>query len=161
SITSRPDAKPPRRAWFRRCARRSATGCGGAPQSPCTNASPPGQRRGGALPKSAPSKPPPLALRLPHRGDVHESWPGVSHRPGSTRHHEPREAGMKKVVGLALTLLLALTVASAWAGDAKGKIMTIDVTERVIILDDGSKLWIAEGLPIEELKEGQNVKASF
>jgi uncharacterized protein DUF1344 len=68
---------------------------------------------------------------------------------------------MKKIVGLALTLLLALTVAAAWAGDAKGKIMTIDVTERVIILDDGSKLWIAEGLPIEELKEGQSVKASY
>jgi hypothetical protein len=67
---------------------------------------------------------------------------------------------MKKIAMIALALMLGLS-AAAWAGDATGKIQAVDATERTIVLEDGTKLWIAEGLPIENLKEGAKVKASF
>lgn len=67
---------------------------------------------------------------------------------------------MTKVAAIALALVLGLSGA-AWAGDVAGKIQTVDVGERTIVLDDGTKLWIAEGLSIDSLKEGAKVKASY
>jgi Cu/Ag efflux protein CusF len=68
---------------------------------------------------------------------------------------------MRTIVSITLALMLGLSVTAAWAGDVAGKIQAVDPSERVIVLQDGTKLWIAEGLPIESLKEGDSVKASF
>jgi 3-mercaptopyruvate sulfurtransferase SseA len=68
---------------------------------------------------------------------------------------------MRTMVAIILALILGLSVTAAWAGDVAGKIQAVDPGERVIVLQDGTKLWIAEGLPIESLKEGDSVKASF
>jgi 3-mercaptopyruvate sulfurtransferase SseA len=68
---------------------------------------------------------------------------------------------MRTIVAITLALMLGFSVAAAWAGDVAGKIQAVDPGERVIVLQDGTKLWIAEGLPIDSLKEGANVKASF
>jgi 3-mercaptopyruvate sulfurtransferase SseA len=68
---------------------------------------------------------------------------------------------MRTRVAIILALMLGLSVTAAWAGDVAGKIQAVDPSERVIVLQDGTKLWIAEGLPIESLKEGDSVKASF
>jgi len=68
---------------------------------------------------------------------------------------------MKKVMGLALAVLLGLSVGAAWAADVSGKVQTVDPGERVVILDDGTKFWIAEGLSMDGLKEGVRVKASY
>jgi hypothetical protein len=62
---------------------------------------------------------------------------------------------------LTLAVLLGLGVAGAEAGDATGKIQSVDTTERVIVLDDGTTLWIAEGLSMESLREGTRVTASY
>jgi len=67
---------------------------------------------------------------------------------------------MTKIVVLALALVLGVSGA-VWAGDVAGKIQAVDTNERVVVLDDGTKLWIAEGLPIDSLKEGVKVKASY
>jgi len=68
---------------------------------------------------------------------------------------------MRTMVAIILALILGLSVTAAWAGDVAGKIQAVDPGERVIVLQDGTKLWIAEGLPIESLKECDSVKASF
>ena len=68
---------------------------------------------------------------------------------------------MRTMVAIILALILGLSVTAAWAGDVAGKIQAVDPGERVIVLQDGTKLWIAEGLPIDSLKEGDSVKASF
>ena len=68
---------------------------------------------------------------------------------------------MRRALGLALALWLGLGVTSAWAGDVRGTITSIDIIERVIVLDDGRKLWVAEWLPIEDLKEGTYVIAFY
>ena len=67
---------------------------------------------------------------------------------------------MKKVLGIAVALVLAMS-AGAFAADVEGKVQSVDTSERVIILDNGTKLWIAEGLTMDKLKEGSSVKASF
>jgi hypothetical protein len=67
---------------------------------------------------------------------------------------------MKKVAAIAVALVLGLS-AAAWAGDVAGKIQAVDSGERMITLEDGTKLWIAEGLSIDSLKEGARVKASY
>ena len=68
---------------------------------------------------------------------------------------------MTKTLGIALALLLALSVTAAWAGDIEGKIQTVDQGERAIVLEDGTKLWVAEGLSMDKLKPGAKVKASY
>jgi Cu/Ag efflux protein CusF len=67
---------------------------------------------------------------------------------------------MKKIVALAFALVLGFSMA-ALAGEIAGKIQAVDSTERVITLDDGTKLWIAEGVSIDNLREGAKVKASY
>jgi hypothetical protein len=71
------------------------------------------------------------------------------------------EVLMRAVVGLAVALVLVASGSGAWAGDVQGKIQTIDAAERVIVLDDGTKLWVSEGLSMDALKEGAKVKASY
>jgi len=66
---------------------------------------------------------------------------------------------MSKMLALALAVLLS--AGSAWAADVEGKVQSVDTTDRVLTLEDGTKLWIAEGVSIEGLKEGAKVKASF
>ncbi len=68
---------------------------------------------------------------------------------------------MRKVLGIALAVLLVLGVGGAWAGDVSGKIQSVDQNERAFVLDDGSKIWVAEGVPMDALKEGASVKASY
>ena len=68
---------------------------------------------------------------------------------------------MKKVLGAVLAMLLGLGVAGAWAEEVAGKIKSVDTTVRVIILEDGSTIWIAEGVAMDGLQEGKTVKASY
>jgi hypothetical protein len=67
---------------------------------------------------------------------------------------------MRTVLGITLALLLSLGV-TAWAAEISGKIQSIDPAERAIVLDNGSKLWVSEGVALDTLKEGANVKASY
>ena len=67
---------------------------------------------------------------------------------------------MSKTLGIALALLLAVSGA-AWAGDVEGKVQSLNTNDRMVVLEDGTKLWIAEGVSIDGLKEGAKVKASF
>jgi hypothetical protein len=66
---------------------------------------------------------------------------------------------VKGMVG-ALALVFALSGA-AWAADVEGKIKSVDSTEKSFTLEDGTKVWLGEGMPLEKLKEGSDVKASY
>jgi hypothetical protein len=67
---------------------------------------------------------------------------------------------MSRMVAVAVALVLALSL-TAWAGETAGTIQTVDNSERTIVLEDGTKLWVAEGLPMENLKEGVKVKVAY
>jgi len=68
---------------------------------------------------------------------------------------------MRKVLGAVLAMLLGLGVATVGAEEVSGKIKSVDTSVRVIVLDDGSTIWIAEGIVMDNLQEGKSVKASY
>ncbi len=68
---------------------------------------------------------------------------------------------MKNVLAVALALLLGLGAGSAWAEEIEGKIKSVDPAQRAIVLEDGSMIWVAEGIPMDNLAEGKSVKASY
>jgi len=67
---------------------------------------------------------------------------------------------MMKIVGYALVVVLVGTL-GVWAGEMSGKIQSVDPVDRAVVLDDGTRLWVAEGLPLDALREGARLKASF
>ena len=68
---------------------------------------------------------------------------------------------MKKVIGMAVALLLVFAVGRAWAEEIQGKIKSLDTTARVFALEDGTKIWVAEGLSMDTLRAGASVRASY
>ena len=68
---------------------------------------------------------------------------------------------MKVVMAIAVALMLTLTAVGAWAEEVQGKVQTVDPGERTIVLEDGTKIWVAEGVSMENVKEGAAVKASY
>ena len=68
---------------------------------------------------------------------------------------------MRAVLGITLALLLGLGITGAWAEDISGKVQSVDPGERAFVLDDGSKIWVAEGVSMDAVKEGASVKASY
>lgn len=67
---------------------------------------------------------------------------------------------MRRIMGLAVAVVLALSMA-AWAGELEGKIQKVDPADRMFVLEDGTQVWVAEGVPMDKLKEGAKVKASY
>jgi Cu/Ag efflux protein CusF len=61
----------------------------------------------------------------------------------------------------ALTILLVLSVAGAWAAETEGKIQKLDPSDRTIVLDNGTLVTVADGVTIEGLREGSEVKVTF
>lgn len=68
---------------------------------------------------------------------------------------------MKKVIGTVLALLLVLFAASVWAAEIAGKIQKVDRADRMLVLEDGTQLWVAEGVSMDAVKEGASVKATY
>jgi len=67
---------------------------------------------------------------------------------------------MKKVIGIAMALLLVFAF-GAWAEQIHGKIKSLDTSERVFALEDGTEILVAEGLSMGTLKKGASVTASY
>src|SRR5712691_5827300 len=70
------------------------------------------------------------------------------------------EDDMMKIFGCAVMILLVGALV-ALAGETAGKIQSVDPEDRAVVLDDGTKLWMAEGLPLDDLKQGARIKASY
>jgi hypothetical protein len=65
-----------------------------------------------------------------------------------------------RVIGLAAALLLASAIGWAGAEEIKGKIKSLDTSERMFALEDGTRVWVAEGLTMKKLKKGVSVRAT-
>lgn len=68
---------------------------------------------------------------------------------------------MRKLMGVVLMVVLALWAVSGWAAEMEGKIQTIDASDRTIVLSNGTKLSVAEGVSLDMLKEGTDVKVAY
>ena len=66
---------------------------------------------------------------------------------------------MSKAVGIAMVLLFAFGVGPAGAEELQGKVKSVDQAERAFAFEDGTQIWLAEGLSIGTLKEGASVNA--
>jgi hypothetical protein len=67
---------------------------------------------------------------------------------------------LKSWPGWAL-VAVGLAVGTALAGEAVGKIQKIDMDQKMLVLEDGTQLWLAEGADTGKLKEGAKVKLSY
>ena len=52
-------------------------------------------------------------------------------------------------------------VSTARAAELEGKIQAVDTAERTIVLDNGTKVWLSDGLIADDLKEGAEVKVAY
>ena len=68
---------------------------------------------------------------------------------------------MAKALCAVLTILLVFSVAGAWAAEIEGKIQRLDTSDRTIVLDNGTRVFVAEGVALESLREGSEVKVTF
>jgi len=67
---------------------------------------------------------------------------------------------MKKALGLAIALTLALSGFVAAAEQTNGTIRMIDPTDHSIVLQDGTRLWVTEG-QFANLSLGDQVQAAY
>ena len=68
---------------------------------------------------------------------------------------------MRRTAGAAALAGLLLVGTGAWGADLEGKVQTIVIADRMVVLEDGKQVWIAEGLSMDELKEGAQVKVVY
>jgi Cu/Ag efflux protein CusF len=67
----------------------------------------------------------------------------------------------RHIVVAVMMLAVALAPVATLAADTEGKVQAVDTSERTITLDNGTKVWLAEGVPIDSIKEGAEVMLSF
>ena len=68
---------------------------------------------------------------------------------------------MRKLFGLLVVTVLVLSAAGVWAGEIEGKVSSVDQAGRTIVLDNGTTLSVVEGVSIDTLREGSEVKVSY
>jgi len=68
----------------------------------------------------------------------------------------------RAVIAAVLALLVAVVAGEAWAQDVSGTVKVIQIKERVMTLDDGTKLfWTETQTMSPEIKPGAKVKATY
>ena len=63
------------------------------------------------------------------------------------------------VVAIALWVLVHVGLASA--AELQGQVQTVLTSDRMIVLKDGTRLWLAEELIVKPLREGVTVKLLY
>ena len=65
------------------------------------------------------------------------------------------------VVPIALIAVVSVAPAAASAADMEGRVQSVDASERTVSLDNGAKVWVSDGVAIDDVKEGAVVKVSY
>jgi hypothetical protein len=69
---------------------------------------------------------------------------------------------MSRHIVIAAALLIAVFAPlAAFAADMEGKVQAVDTAERTFTLDNGTKVWLPEGVAIDSIKEGAEVTVSY
>jgi hypothetical protein len=69
---------------------------------------------------------------------------------------------MSRHIIIAAAMLIAVFAPlAAFAADMEGKVQAVDTAERTLTLDNGTKVWLAEGVAIDSIKEGAEVTVSY
>jgi Cu/Ag efflux protein CusF len=68
---------------------------------------------------------------------------------------------MVKSIAVVLAAGAILSFGVAQAAETAGKVQSVNTGERIVTLEDGTQLFVAEGVPMDSLKEGATVKATY
>ena len=68
---------------------------------------------------------------------------------------------MKNLLGVATAVAFLTLSGGAFAEEASGMIKSMNPETRTVVLDDGNTYTVAEGVVIENLKPGSEVKVSY
>jgi hypothetical protein len=68
---------------------------------------------------------------------------------------------MKRFLGVLPALALLASVGTAAAGEATGVLMHVDQETRTVVMDNGTVYGIKEGIAVDQLSAGQEVKITF
>ena len=49
----------------------------------------------------------------------------------------------------------------ASAADMEGRVQSVDAAERTVVLDNGAKVWVSDGVTLDDVKAGAVVKVSY
>jgi Cu/Ag efflux protein CusF len=60
-----------------------------------------------------------------------------------------------------IVLALALAAGPVLAGEMTGKIQKVDTAQKMIVLEDGTQVWLKDGTSADNVKEGDKVKVSY
>lgn len=66
---------------------------------------------------------------------------------------------MKSLAAFGLALVLAAP--AAWGQEVSGKVQKVDKDQKMVVLEDGTELWIAEGVSLDVVTEGAQVKVMY
>lgn len=61
----------------------------------------------------------------------------------------------------AVVLALSLGLGTALATEVVSKIQKVDTDQKMVLLEDGTELWLQEGTATDNLKEGVKVKVAY
>jgi hypothetical protein len=65
------------------------------------------------------------------------------------------------IMSATLVVAVAVSPLAARAADMEGRVQSVDVTERTVVLDNGAKVWLSDGVAIETVTAGAEVKVSY
>jgi hypothetical protein len=68
---------------------------------------------------------------------------------------------MRLVTVAVIVLALALAAGPVLAGEATGKIQKIDTDQKMVLLEDGTQVWLKDAMGAASVKEGDKVKVSY
>ena len=68
---------------------------------------------------------------------------------------------MFRRIVISTALLVTAFVSAAVAADIEGTVQSVDSTERTVTLDNGTKIWLPDGVAADGVQAGAQVKVSY
>jgi hypothetical protein len=66
---------------------------------------------------------------------------------------------MTQLATLGLGLGVAATL--AWSGEQQGTVKSVDPSQKTVVMDDGTRLWLVPGLSLDLFAQGKRVKVVY
>ncbi len=68
---------------------------------------------------------------------------------------------MTRLLRFAFVVVLLAVPAIALSAEIQGKVKTVDTGDRVVTLEDGTRISVPDGIALDSLKEGAEVTVSY
>ena len=68
---------------------------------------------------------------------------------------------MIRFVRIMLVIMLLATPIVALGAEVQGKVKTVDTNDRVVTLEDGTRISVPDGITLDNVKEGAEITVSY